>query len=298
MSPGVIRVTALPAGETNYLSYSNMVLRAIEIVSQRRVEHVPAHSNSDVCLVFPEMIRRLVRSNKSIWNLAKKQSLEQALRRITPAETIIAVSFENLQHPAWSDTGKLLLESGLPRLTAFPTTIDPAGIRFPYWWNYLEWPGLRTNDFPYSRYGKLYSIEKLLSPLPAPASDRLERACWVGSSVGPIRQPILNSISNTYGLDIYGAAGRSFAGPKSAILKRYRYAVGAENSFGFGYDTEKIPEIWDSGCIPVGTFVQPLSDFNPAALDASRPERAFREPLLLRAPDLDPIFDYLHAALS
>lgn len=299
MSSTPLRVGALPAGETNYLEYSNMVLRSIEIASRRRVEHVSGHSESDVCLVFPEAIRRIVKSKKRRFrSQSQRYSLEQEIRRLTPAENIIVVSFENLQHPAWVDTGRTLLDSRLPRLTSFPQSIDPAGVRFPYWWNYLDWPSFRRQDFSYTRYGELYSLERLMSPLPPPSQDRFSRACWVGSSVGPIRGPILGSISDIYGLDIFGNAGRPISGPKSAVLEQYRYSVGAENSFGFGYDSEKIPEIWNSGCIPVGAFIQPFSDFNSAALDFSNPENALREPLLLEPPTLDPVFEYLEAVIG
>jgi hypothetical protein len=56
--------------------------------------------------------------------------------------------------------------------------------------------------------------------------------------------------------------------PKKTILENYTFALCPENSIGDGYVTEKIPEAFHSGCIPI-TWCRPQDleeDFNPGAL--------------------------------
>lgn len=104
---------------------------------------------------------------------------------------------------------------------------------------------------------------------------------------------MLRLAEERFGLDRYGNAGRRFDGPKVSILEKYRYSVGAENSFGFGYDSEKLPEVWEAGCVPVASFSQPLSDFNPLLVSASSPLVAHEQPLLLDRPSPTRVLDYL-----
>ncbi len=135
-----------------------------------------------------------------------------------------------------------------------------------------------------------------MTPLPI-SEERIDKACFVGSYRGGPRELLLRQAERAFGLDRFGGSGQKFDGPKAAILEKYRYCVAAENSFGFGYDTEKLPEAWDSGCVPVGTFNQPLSDFNPLAISPDNPAAAYEHPLLLEAPSADRVLDYLENVL-
>lgn len=131
-----------------------------------------------------------------------------------------------------------------------------------------------------------------MSPVAA-SEGRLEKACFVGSYHGGPRELLVRQAEREFGLDRFGSSGQKFDGPKSSVLEGYKYCVAAENSFGFGYDTEKLPEAWDSGCVPVATFHQPLSDFNPLALSPGNPSAAYDHPLLLQAPSPVGVLDYL-----
>lgn len=238
----------------------------------------------------------LHRAHTKLIEAGQEPTLQQAFEQLTGGVRALVVSFENFEHPRWIDFGRRLLSSKIPRTSFLPTSIDRRGVRFPYWWNYLDWPAYPRRKNSYKRYGRLYSLERLMEPVPSRgASRRLNRACFVGSYQpdGP-RAAILEDVRGKFGLDMYGNAGLNVpSGGKRRVLKRYRFSVGAENSVGYGYDTEKLPEVWDSGCLPVGTLFQSGSDFNPAALSNTEPTVSHHNPLLTRPPDPRPLLDYL-----
>lgn len=265
----------------------------IEAVASRPVQLTANSTDADLTIVLPFDLAEPLRRRRGFLK-TKAPSFEALVESVWSHGATLFVSFENLQHPAWAELGNLLSKSSLRRLTSYPRVIDPVGERFPYWWNFLNWPEYPRPEADYPRYGRHYSLARLMEPVPrATPSARLDRACWVGSYTTGIRESLLDHVERTYGLDRYGEAGARFSGPKSVVLEKYRYCVAAENSFGFGYDTEKLPEAWDAGCVPVGTFCQPMSDFNPRALDPKDPASAHSHPLLLQAPDARPLLDYL-----
>lgn len=283
--------------QTSYLQAdfgANGMLKVfLEAVACRPIQLAANSTEADLTIVLPFDLAQPLRRHRGFLR-TKTPSFEALVQSVWPHGPTLFVSFENLQHPAWTVLGNLLAKSSSRRLTSYPRAIDPDGERFPYWWNFLDWPEYPRPAADYPRYGRHYSLERLMMPIPREdPGARLERACWVGSYTTGIRASLLNQVERTFGLDRYGEAGAPFSGPKSVVLEKYRYCMAAENSFGFGYDTEKLPEAWDAGCVPVGTFCQPMSDFNPRALDENDSASAYSHPLLLQAPDARPILDYL-----
>jgi hypothetical protein len=255
-------------------------------------------AEADLLLISALDLREAFEEQQRLPGSGATRSLDYVAESMSQGGRVLLVSFENLQHPYWSEFGGLLLKSQIPRLTFFPRAIDPRGERFPYWWNYLDWPGFRRPRAVYRRYGRLYDLERLMQPIRR-SSERIQRACWVGSNDHAQPRELLRElVESHYGLDVFGPAGIPFEGSKLDVLSKYKFSLAAENSFGFGYDSEKVPEIWDSGCVPVGGFSQPLSDFNPNVLDLRNPEACFSEPLLLRAPNPDHVLEYLAGVAS
>jgi hypothetical protein len=81
----------------------------------------------------------------------------------------------------------------------------------------------------------------------------------------------------------------------------YKYAFCCENSSGFGYDSEKIPEAWMAGCIPCGVYLNPYSDFNPEILNLNNSKSdqvIYSIPLLLKKPNLVEIENYIKQFIS
>jgi hypothetical protein len=266
----------------------------LQAVTGRQVESIEGSGEADLLLLSALDLRDLLeeRANHSAV-IGSPAELDDFAKSVANGGRLLVVSFENLQHAAWARFGSLLMQSKVPRLTFFPSEIDPTGERFPYWWNYLDWPDLARRRAVYRRYGRLYSLARLMEPI-RHTEGRLERACWVGSNDDAQPRKFLRALVDAnYGLDVFGPAGEPFEGPKLEILARYKFSLAAENSFGFGYDSEKVPEVWDAGCVPVGGFPQPYSDFNPKVLDLRNPEASFSEPLLLRPPNPDRVLQYL-----
>lgn len=269
-----------------------VVLDFLRLVSRRPIHLARLENEADIAFVSNLDIDRKSWTRGKWTTFRHEPNLEKSVREMTKADKALLVSFENLQHPAWVGLGKLMLNSRIPRLSFFPHSVDPHGARLPYWWNYLDWPQFPRPKATYERYGRLYSLEKLMQPIPK-SRGRLNKACWIGSYISEPRSSLLRHTETTYGLDIFGTAGRPIVTNKVQVLEKYRFAVGAENSLGIGYDSEKLPEVWDAGCVPVSPIIQPLSDFNPLALNMNSPEESTRHPLLLKEPNPTPVLDYL-----
>jgi hypothetical protein len=208
---------------------------------------------------------------------------------------VLFVSHENLDRPYWWNmVGRLLVESDIPRLTFWPKEIDPKGVRFPYWYNYIDWPTYPRENL-YERFGRLYEIDELMRPLQV-TKDRLPYAIAVGSHLDYPRAALLRSVRATMRVDCFGGMEKKFSGCKLDLMSQYQYAFCPENSAGYGYDTEKLPEAWVAGCLPVGFYLNPFSDFNPALFtEQNKLDVATSQPLLLRRPDLTEIENYVRS---
>lgn len=280
---------------------NNLLLRIFEKVGNIQLEYVTNLADADFVLAYPygsgkfyfklkwiviSILQRFLVSRDST-------ALLRWLLGVGSKPTLF-VSHENLDRPYWWKAyGKLLSASNLSRITFWPKSIDPKGVRFPYWYNYLQWAAYPRESF-YSRYGRLYEIEVLMAPLKNNL-DRQNKAVCITSHLDYPRLSLLEDIQLRLPVDIYGNAGISFAGDKYSLMKQYRYAFCPENSVGFGYDTEKIPEAWMAGCIPICQYLNPFSDFNPEILKLSKCLNELPEniPLLLKAPTLTEIEDYV-----
>jgi hypothetical protein len=277
----------------------------LSFVTGRQVRVVPRGDEADLTIAHIVSLRMrpsgavLRRASRRVSHPRRSRySLRRHLSLLGAAERVLIVSKENLQHYAWRQIGSQVLDSDIPRLTFFPRLFDPSGERFPYWWNFVDWPDYRNPGMAHATYGRLYNLSRLMSPLQRPSeSERLERACAFLTRFEFPRQQIVEAIRRHLPVDIFGHAGAERVPDKIAVMNEYRYAVASENSVEFGYETEKVPEAWDSGCIPIGAWSQPMtSDFNPAVLGLTRgSERVHDEPLLLSEPDFSGVETYLDA---
>jgi hypothetical protein len=280
---------------------NDLLLRIFEKVGACQLIHVDSVAEADFVLAYPYDGGKL--SFKLKWITASFLYKLLCLKDSTTLlkwilgvgnKPTLFVSHENLdRHYWWKVYGKLLSASNLSRITFWPKSIDPKGVRFPYWYNYLQWAAYPRENF-YSRYGRLYEIEVLMAPLKGDLG-RQNKAVCITSHLDYPRLSLLEDIQLSLPVDIYGNAGVSFAGDKYSLMRQYRYAFCPENSVGYGYDTEKIPEAWIAGCIPICAYLNPFSDFNPEILKLSKgvnelPEKTL---LLLQEPTLTEIEEYV-----
>lgn len=203
-----------------------------------------------------------------------------------------------------------------------PAVGENGVIRFPYWKWYLTWDGFETSP-QYERFGERLSISKLLlsineshGTVSREEFDALpKRAVLITSHLKRYRGRLAKLCDQTIGCDIYGKAGMGFDGSKKALLSKFTFNLCPENRIGSGYVTEKIPEAFLSGCIPI-THCRPedlSKDFNPKAvlnlygmsddqisaelIEITENYSAFHkmrsEPLLHEAPSIDSLYNFL-----
>lgn len=287
-------------------SKNDLLLRIIEKVSGCQICVVNDVREAEIVLAYPYVVGSWgFRFKWLVAHFLRKLGLVKDYSRLfrkmlgVGDKPVIFVSHENLDKPYWWNLlGRFLVESNIPRLTFWPHEIDPHGARFPYWYNYVDWPEYPREEF-YQRFGRLYKIDELLSPL-SPQDGRKNAAVSISSHLDHPRQALLQFVRGKLLVEAWGGAGARFSGGKLDLMQQYKFAFCPENSTGYGYDTEKIPEAWAAGCIPVGIYLNPYSDFNPSILECSLAsgDAVYRAPLLLKTPNLRAVEDYVRQFLG
>ena len=305
------RIYSAPrAWDGDWVHSCNLLDAVVEQLVGRPVvrTRIPAEADLNIVNVFDirDGLREFSRSRRRRFGSRMRSPIERSaleLETVLTAfnlsrPTIIQVA-ENLDRAEWKDVGELIRASSLPRTTFWPQEMDPAGVRLPYWWNYVRWPELHRPNARYARYGTLYELDVLLSPLDLGSlHSRRDSAVLVTSNMEFPRAELVYAVEQYVPVKVTGGeAGRGR--PKRDILQDFRYALVPENSLGYGYCTEKVPEAWMSGCLPLGVTQQHGSDWPhlPFRLD---PEGAMliRTPLLLERPRLTAVFDYVGRVLD
>jgi hypothetical protein len=148
-------------------------------------------------------------------------------------------------------------------------------VRFPYWQWYLNWQNIEIKK-PYKRFDEVYSISKLMEPISqnfgqiSIESFRKSppKAVLITSHLKHHRLKLYINCRMAIGCDLYGKKFIPMTKKKKDLLSSYKISICPENSLGQGYITEKIPEAFLSGNIPV-TYCNPsdlILDFNPKAV--------------------------------
>lgn len=131
-------------------------------------------------------------------------------------------------------------------------------LRCPHWMNYLDFAGLGIpSPANWPRLGAPIQCNELYSPIRW-NNDAYSRAAFVTSNLTSIRKQLLHYVSQCISVDGFGKAfnpriknHNSSGFSKRALLKHYKYCFCPENSISPGYYTEKIPESYISGAIPI-----------------------------------------------
>lgn len=192
--------------------------------------------------------------------------------------------------------------------------------RFPYWMEMVNWSheGLFGNQNP--RFGQLLSISRMMQPL---GNDFLKRSRRVAIICSHLREPratLVRAVERFVPLEGFGPYfdkrilyHHQSGFNKVDILKDYAFNLCPENGLFPGYYTEKIPEAFVAGCLPLTwTDTNVCADFNPKAFINLEPMswqdfeplkgiinspvqlKSFAEqPLLLSAPSIEPLTDFL-----
>lgn len=147
-------------------------------------------------------------------------------------------------------------------------------LRFPYWMEMIDWSheGLTGNLNP--RYGELLSLEKLKSPLGNHFLGRGGSGILLSSHLREPRASIYKALNKIVSVKGVGAHfdesiknHHSSGFLKRDLLNQFTFNICPENGLYPGYYTEKIPEAFYSGCLPITWTDENVAvDFNPNAL--------------------------------
>lgn len=196
--------------------------------------------------------------------------------------------------------------------------------RFPYWMEMLDWSheGITSNTNP--RFGGLLNISTLMSPLGDRYLNRGGSCALLSSHLREPRGSLFKALEKVIPTQGFGAFfnkeikdHHSSGFLKRDILKDFSYNLCPENGLYPGYYTEKIPEAFYSGCLPITWADENISvDFNPNSflnlqplfksnfrelpeilLNKQRLEAYQSEPLLLIKPSLEMLKQFLSKLL-
>jgi Alpha-(1,3)-fucosyltransferase FucT N-terminal domain/Glycosyltransferase family 10 (fucosyltransferase) C-term len=192
--------------------------------------------------------------------------------------------------------------------------------RFPYWMEMLDWSheGLFGNQNP--RFGQLLTISRMTQPLGNDFLRRPRRVAIFSSHLCEPRATLVKAVERFVSVQGFGPHfdkgildHHQSGFNKVDILQDFAFNLCPENGLYPGYYTEKIPEAFGAGCLPLTwTDTNVCADFNPKAFINLEPlswqdfeplkdiinspdqlESYAEQPLLLNIPSIEPIKDFL-----
>ena len=196
--------------------------------------------------------------------------------------------------------------------------------RLPHWMEFIDWSHQIDIEVENPRFGELLNLERLMKPLGDGFLNRKRKLAFFTSHMREPRGTFFEIFNKEVGIDGYGPFfnkkildHNSSGLLKKDILSDYSFNLCPENNLYPGYVTEKIPEAFQAGCLPV-TWVDPnvKCDFNPKAFinlhdfaeDYSAVSYVLQsenellkytsEPLLTKKPSILPLVEFLKGALE
>ena len=180
------------------------------------------------------------------------------------------VSSENHTLPNYQS----YLQSGCDYGIGHEVIENPSYLRCPHWHNYIDFSclGIDGPDI-WPRLGRPIQIAELTTPIQW-NQDAKAKAAFVCSNLTKERIVLMDYVNCVVPLDGYGQAfnpkitNHSNSGfSKRELLTDYQYCFCPENSLAPGYYTEKIPEAYISGSIPITSCDLMVDiDFSPGAI--------------------------------
>lgn len=192
--------------------------------------------------------------------------------------------------------------------------------RFPYWMELVDWSHEGLSGNQNLRFGQLLNISKMIQPLGRSFLARPQNCAIFSSHLREPRATLFNAVSELIPLTGYGPYfDKSIVNHhqsgfnKIDSLQNFAFNLCPENGLYPGYYTEKIPEAFQAGCLPLAwADANVCVDFNPEAFINLEPMTwqnfeplkeiinspaklgAYAEqPLLLKEPSIEPFRDFL-----
>lgn len=226
---------------------------------------------------------------------------------------VLAVTGENTRWDAEPFDFSISMDLGV---------MDPRHHRLPYWMQVLDWSheGVRQAN-RWQRFGAPIPVARLREPLGDAFRQRPQAAAIFSRHQREPRRTLIEAVRAVMPVTGFG---RGFgpsryhrnprAGAKSDVLRDFAFNLCPENSLYPGYYTEKVPEAFAAGSVPLAWADPHVTvDFNPDAFinlhahaavgyaaglratleDGEAMERLADAPLLRDAPSLEPLAAFL-----
>jgi len=269
MRPVTIRFKSWPQWEASTGNGYSFFARLIEEVTLRQVEIIQ-DDNTRVDVQFED-----------IYNFNQEPSLKTKLHRFGQSYLPGGISYKNGKHsvnqqPSGNSRFSIFFTGENERppegkwdayLTFDQHSYGGRNAYLPLWW-------ITSSDilFPtVSPYlGKPITIGEMLSPR-TPNYDSRKKFCaaFIGKAY-PFRMHALTALSGIGKVDVFGGISRNT--PKTRALEKYkisqdyRFIFCFENDLFPGYVTEKAPEAWATGAIPLYWGADSKKYFNEKSL--------------------------------
>jgi hypothetical protein len=195
----------------------------------------------------------------------KKRFIRRFLgKRTIPAKLTLYHTEENTRFNAEQSDFSISSDLGVT---------DPNHFRMPNWWGSIDWSAFGVKNMPSPRIRRLINLDTLFQPLGANVFQRPRRVAIFTTHMTEPRGTLYRELSSVIEVDGYG---KYFAPEiknhnKSGILKEdvlsnYMFSLCPENGMYPGYYTEKVPESFSTGCIPITWADQNIAvDFKPGS---------------------------------
>ena len=156
---------------------------------------------------------------------------------------------------------------------SFDYASGPEHFRLPLWIEGLDWTGEGIKGVKNPRFGKLIAIDRLMQPLGREFLSRPKRAAFFSSHLREPRKTLFKALCQIIPVDGMGPFFDSSVidhnqsrYTKFNVLQNYGFNLCPENSLYPGYCTEKIPDAFAAGSLPISWIdVNVRHDFNPEA---------------------------------
>ena len=174
------------------------------------------------------------------------------------------ITGENIRHDFQSCDYSISFDLGIS---------NPHHFRMPYWMEMVDWSqeGVIGNQNP--RFGRLLNLDRLTQPLGEDFLSRPQKAAIFASHLREPRGTLLQAVKSLIEVVEFGGSfnpkikNHSESGLiKYDELQHFAFNLCPENGMHPGYYTEKIPEAFMAGCLPITWVDESVqADFNPKA---------------------------------
>jgi len=190
----------------------------------------------------------------------------------------------------------------------------------PLWW-ITSTDLIRPTVSPY--LGRSITVDEMLKPRDVDFGKRKKFCVAFIGKAYPFRMQAIAALSAIGKVDVYGGIARN-SGKKAALEKfetsqQYKFVFAFENDLFPGYVTEKAPEAWATGAIPLYWGSDPAGYLNQKALlnlegfrnldeyvarvgevagDSRTWSSIASQPILAKRPNLDEVLFVLRKALA